>query len=337
MKKRSLVALLSIGVILLAVSAYIYVRREYLSPAQITNTIKIEPLWVAYDADHVVVEFDVTGSIQTSDGDFTDCPVGKGIVSDGSGNDITGEVDTFCRFVSVGKYSVTQSYYNDFKNKIPRTLKIQIGDQIFYSAKNNKEMSVPVVKTISLDLPTQSEADITTYPTDVAQASSGIDLTVKKAEFTPRAIKVNACMTLPDAGDWGLDAQIIVDGQSFPVDYWSIPNYRDPKTFASNKRCFELFFSKAPDFQTVDPGKISFLVRRVYLNTPDCVDTKNFGKIKDELAKYGIDPVPDAAGNYCFTSDIQNKASPEENALLNTYIQEALKNEVVGPLEITIK
>jgi hypothetical protein len=43
---------------------------------------------------------------------------------------------------------------------------------------------------------------------------------------------------------------------------------------------------------------------------PECVDASGGAKIKDELAKYNVQPVTDGTGSYCFAGGIQQIADP---------------------------
>lgn len=70
---------------------------------------------------------------------------------------------------------------------------------------------------------------------------------------------------------------------------------------------------------------------------PECVNAIDYSKIKDELNKYGINPQPDAGGNYCFASGIHHIADPNVNALLNNYIKQALSEDLIGPLDLIVK
>ncbi len=57
MKKHSLISSLATVLLVTAAitsTAYVYVRRVYTPPAQTSNNIEVDPIWVSYDADHVV-------------------------------------------------------------------------------------------------------------------------------------------------------------------------------------------------------------------------------------------------------------------------------------------
>jgi hypothetical protein len=300
--------------------------------------MKFNLVWVAYNQDHVVVEYDLEGTVTTPNGDYNDCPTSSSnAVISNNGKEIKTKTYTSCRFLSNGKYAVTQIFYGDYGKNNPKNIKIKIGNFSFFSPNENKEIFVPVIKVFTVGLPAEASQEGVFTPEGVVRGDRGVDLAVKEAVFTPRTVKIDLCLTLPDNGDWGIDGYVVMNGQPTAIDYWEIPNYKDPQTFETNSRCFSTFTSNIADFRNLNIGKISFVVDKVYRNMPDCVYADDFLKIKDELAKYGIAPTPDAAGNYCFVNDIVNNASAEDNAYLFGFIKEALKDEVLGPFEIVVK
>jgi len=98
-----------------------------------------------------------------------------------------------------------------------------------------------------------------------------------------------------------------------------------------------VIFTGIPDYKTLKKGDISFVVEKISRNMPECVDASGWAKIKDELAKYNVQPVTDGTGSYCFAGGIQQIADTNVNAHLNNYIREALKEEVEGPLVMAVK
>lgn len=335
MKKK--LTTVNVLAVLIAVTtlAAVNLNRLYISPSQQENNITAELKWISYDAEHVAIEYDINGVIQTQYGDYTDCPIGVSEVSNTTGKNIAGETYTSCRFISEGRYSVTQFFYNDFQSKTPKKVKVKIGDITFFSVQSGKEIHIPLVKTFTFDLPDQPSSKVASFPSQVVEAN-GIEMFVSKADFTPRLAKVDACVTLPDNGDWGIDAYIVMGDQVTPIDYWEIPNFRNPETLRNNKRCFRVIASNVPDFRKMKLGEISFVVNKIYRNMPDCTDAVGFEKIKDELEAYGIKIEPDPAGYYCFSGPIIDLGDAGANAHLFNYIGEALKEEIEGPLTITI-
>jgi len=313
-----------------------YINRIYISPSQQENNITAVLQWISYDAKHVAIEYDVNGIIQTQYGNYTDCPIGSSEVLNMAGESIAGETYTSCRFISEGRFSVTHFFYGDFQNKTPQKVKVKIGDITFFPIQSGKEIHIPLLKTFTFDLPKEPSPNAVSFPSQVA-AANGLEMFVSKADFTPRLAKVDACLTLPDNGDWGIDAYIAMGEQMIPIDRWEIPNFRNPETLRSNERCFTTVASNVPDFRKIKPGEISFVVNKIYRNMPDCTDAAGFEKIKDELDAYGIKIEPDQAGYYCFSGPILELGDSAANAHLFSYIQEALKEEVEGPLVITIK
>ncbi|MBL8100806.1 MAG: hypothetical protein JNK81_16610 [Anaerolineales bacterium] len=335
MKKNTFIYV--IIVLSLIVSAFAFLNRIYLSQSEQSNDITVNLQWISYDAKHVAIEYDVNGLIETSQGNYFECPVGNSVVLNSNGEDITGETFISCRFVSEGQYHVTQFFYNDFQNNVPGKVEINIGDKVFFSHESGKEVYIPVLQTINFDLPKDISNSTELFSNKIAIAESGLDMVVSQANFTPRLAKVDACITLPDNGDWGIDAYVKMSDEKFTIDYWQIPNFREPEVLQNKYRCFTTVTSSVSDFRNLQSGDISFVVNKVYRNMPDCTDKSGFEKIKGELESYGINLEPDPAGYYCFTGAIMDLGDAESNAHLFTYIREALKEEVEGPLTITIK
>lgn len=336
MKKNSL--FIGLAILAILASAFTFIQRRHLFYSDVAVNMKVELVGITYGKDLVAIEYDLEGIVTTPDGNFNNCPTGNSnAVTDKNGKEISTEIYTSCRPVSNEKYSVTQIFYGDYEKHGPKKVKINIGDFTFFSPNENKEIYVPVISSFVFDLPANASSEGVFAPKGIVQGSHGVDLAVKSAVFTPRAVKIDTCVTLPDRGDWGLDAHVVLDGQSFPIDYWEIPNYKDPKTFTTNKRCFSVFASNIPDFRNLKSDNILFVVDKIYRNMPDCVYENDFLKIKDELAKFGIAPTPDVSGNYCFVDDIVDNTNPEDNAYLFGFIKDALKDEVPGPFEIAIR
>lgn len=335
MKKYVLVY--PILILSILVSAFAFLNRIYLTQSEQSNDIAVNLQWISYTAKYVAIEYDVNGFIQTSQGKYTDCPVGNSIVLNSNGEDITGETFTSCRFITDGQYYVTQFFYNDFKNNVPEKVEINIGDKVFFSYENNKEVYVPILETAAFELPKEIASDKDLFLNEKSTAQSGLEMIITQANFTPRLVKVDACIILPDNGDWGVDAYLKMGNATFPIDYWQIPNFRQPEVLQNSYRCFTTVTSSINDFRNTNSGEISFVVNKVYKNMPDCTDASGFEKIKDELELYRIDLEPDPAGYYCFTGAIMGLGDADANAHLFNYIREALKEEVEGPLTIAIK
>lgn len=339
MKKNQKTLYIALALLLALASAFTFIQRRYLFNSNVNADFKVNWIWGSYNQEYVVIEYDLEGSLETPDGKLDECPTGDGnTVIDEKGNSLKTEVYTVCRPVSNARYSVTQIFYSAQEGSRPQKVKVNIGDLTYFSPKENKEIYVPVVQSFVFDLPANPSAEGIFTPGSRVQGARGVDMTVTRAIFTPRAAKIDICLTLPDNGDWGMDAHVVMDGQIAPIDYWEIPNFREPQTLSTNKRCYATFTSNLADFRNLRESGISFVIDNLHRNMPDCVGEKDFLKIKDELAKYGVESKPvDAAGSYCFLNDILNQASPEDNGYLVGYIKEALKDEVPGPFEIDIK
>lgn len=320
----------------ITISAFAVLNRVYLVQSE-QNNIAVNLQWISFDTKHVAIEYDVNGIIETSQGKYFECPVGNTVVLSSNGKVITGKTFTSCRFVSEGQYHVTQFFYNDFQNNVPVSVEINIGDKVFFSHENGKEVYIPILKTFDFDLPKEISTNLDLFSNEKSTAESGIDMVVSQANFTPRLAKIDACVTLPDNGDWGIDAYVKMADKEFSIDYWEIPNFRDPEVLQSNIRCFTTVTSNLEDFRNLKSGEIVFEVKKIYMNMPDCTDITGFKKIQDELERYKIYLEPDPAGYYCFTSAVMNLGDAEVNAHLFSYIKAALKEEVEGPLTITIK
>jgi hypothetical protein len=338
MKNKLLITLVVVILAVGIVAAY-GTNLTFARANNISSTIHVTLISATYSNDHVAIEYSVDGQITTPDGVVTECPVGGASILDNSGREFSGSAADFidCRPDGVNRYLVTQFFYNDYSgNKNPKHVKIKIGDVNFMSA-TGKVVHVLPLNDFSVDLPAQPDPASVAYPTETSQAASGLKMRVSRVDFSASLAKVDACITLPDNGDWVFDAYLVIGGQKMPFDYWSIPNYKTPGTLDSRERCYSIITSHIPDYRTIQKGQMSLVVEKVSRNMPECVDAAGFSKIQDELAKYGVKPQPDQGGNYCFASGIQSIADPNVNAYLNSYIRDALREEVIGPLEITLK
>ncbi len=267
------------------------------------------------------------------------CPVSKAQVFDASGNDLTGVLVTSCRVIGENTYSVIQFFYNDFQNSPPELLEISVGDVVLMPVGNGKVSQLPLIGTYKFTGQFEQASDITVRPR-LKVEQNGISLVVRRVDFTPSLIKVDACLTLPDTKDWIPNAYIIMGEKSIPVDEWFIPNFReDPKIFEGRERCYTfLTYTEVQDFRQMETGTISFGVSEVYTNIPECVDAQGLGKIRTELEKHGFQAQLDQSGYYCFMRDIASSGlSESEKASLFRYIEKTLREQVVGPLEVKIR
>lgn len=302
------------------------------------NKIEVNLKRIAYTDDHLMIEYTVNGSIETPYGFSEDCPVGDSVVLNNKGDKVSGGENDFiyCRPGKNGGYLVTQFIYYDYgveKNK-PKKVKIKIGD--FDSLINGKMIHIAPIGDYFFDVPSQPDTESVSYPSEFAEAASGLKMKIKRVDFSPSLAKVEACLTLPDTGDWAFDAFLLVDNQKFPLEYWTIPNYKKPGALDNPERCYSVVVTNIPDYKTFRKSEVSFFVEKISRNMPDCVDATDWEKIKDEVTKYGVQPVVDDTGSYCFAGGI-GELDPQANAYLNIYIREALMEEVEGPLEITVK
>jgi hypothetical protein len=338
MKTKTLLALL--GIILSAglLGAFGMDKIFLAADSQKTDVV-VELKWLAYTSDHVAIEYNVQGKIETPYGILTSCPVGGSLVLDGTGKKISGNDSdfTYCRPDGNGGYLVTQFFYSDYGKNKPDKVKITIGDVDDIDVNNSAVVHIAPVGDFSFSVPPQSDTQSVSYPSDIAQATSGLKMKINRVDFSPSLAKVDACLTLPDTGDWLLNDYMLNAGQKIPLTYWTIPNFRKPGVLDSIERCYSMVFAGIPDYKTIKKGDLSFIVEKISRNMPDCVNAAGWEKIKDELQKYGIGSLqPDITGNYCFAGAV-NSLDPVDNARLNIYIQNALKEEVDGPLVITVK
>lgn len=327
-----------IVIIGLSLIAAIGTNKIFVASDASKTKIEVDLKRIAYTDDHVMFEYTVNGSIETPYGISEDCPVGDSVVLDDKGDKVSGSESDYmyCRPDKNGGYLVTQFTYYDYgveKNK-PKKIKVKIGD--FDSLINGKMIHVAAIGDYFFDVPSQPETDSVSYPSEFAEATSGLKMKIRRVDFSPSLAKVEACLTLPDPGDWAFDAFLLVGNQKFPLEYWTIPNYKKPGVLDNPERCYSVIFTDIPDYKSFRKGEVSFLVEKISRNMPDCVNPTDWEKIKDEVTKYSVQPVVDDTGSYCFAGGI-GELDPQANAHLNTYIREVLKEEVDGPLLIPVK
>ncbi len=339
MKTKSfsfLVLIISLGLL----AAY-GTNRIFTSATTKKSDVSVNLLAISYTDDHIMVEYTVDGLIETPEGTLVECPVGEVSVLNNKSNKINGLESDFiyCRPNGNSSFLVTQFFYNDFsveENK-PQKIKIKIGD-VDSTTMNGKVVHIAPIGDYYFDLPLQTDAESTSYPEELAEAVSGLKMKIKRVDFSPSMAKVDACLTLPDTGDWVFDAYLLVGDQKFPFEYWGIPNFRKQGILDTRERCYFVIVTNIPDYKTFRKGDVSFVIEKVLRNIGECTNQEGYLKIQDELKSYGVAPIePDALGNYCFAYQVTSLADPGAIAHLNNYIHEALKEEVEGPLLITVK
>lgn len=339
MKRSKLLVLSSALLLALAVVVPVFAQARSLAKPQ-ASEVRVTLEWAAFTADHAAVNYVVEGRFETPDGYLPiTCPVSKAQISDASGNDLTGIVVTSCRPVGENKYSVAQFFYNDFRSNFPELLEVSVGDIALIPVGNGKVSHLPLVGTYSFKGQFKQASDITAYPNQTVE-QNGISLVVRRVDFTPSTIKVDACLTLPDTQDWIPDAYILMAGKRIQVDEWFIPNFReDPEVFERRERCYTfLTYTDVQDFTQMATGPVSFGMSEVYTNIPECVDTQGLEKIRAELEKHGFRPQLDQSGYYCFMRDIAaSNLSETGKASLLKYIEETLPERVSGPFEVKIR
>ena len=337
MKTKNIISLFAV-ILGLGLIAAIGTNKIFATSDTSKNKIEVNLKSIAYTGDHLTVEYTVNGSIETPYGFSEDCPVGDSVVLNNKGDKVSGgESDyIYCRPDKNGGYLVTQFTYDDYnveKNN-PKKVKIKIGD--FDSLINGKMVHIAPIGDYVFDVPSQPDSESVSYPSEFAESASGLKMKIRRVDFSPSLAKVEACLTLPDIGDWGFDAYLLVGDQKFPLEYWTIPNYKKSGVLDNPERCYSVIVTNIPDYKTFRKGEVSFLIEKISRNIPDCVNATDWEKIRDEVTKYGVQPVVYDTGDYCFAGGI-GELDPDANAHLNTYIREALKEEVEGPLIITVK
>ena len=335
-KKIPLVILIIVSITLMAAYS---VNKKISKSNSNTDEFTIELISAAYSSDVVAVEYTIEGEIDTPDGIADTCPVGKTSIISSNGSELEFSDDDYmyCRNIEGSKYLISQFIYHDFtdnENK-PNQLKISIGDIDFISETGDTIHVTPIGDYI-LELPQESTHDALPIINNFVETSNGLKMRVNRADFTKSHGKIDACITLPDNGDWVFDAYMIVDGKKIPFEYWFVNNFREAGTFDTQERCYSTIITDIPDYDAIKNGQVSFYIEKFSRNMPDCVQEGDFNKIKDELAKFDITLEPDAGGNYCFASAIQKIEDPEINAHLSQFIRETLHEEIEGPLEVTI-
>jgi len=295
MKPESYIKVIMIAVSLGILGAY-GLNKIFVPSNSVQNEITVELKSAAYTEDHVTVEYVVNGQIKTDQGIATECPVGASVVLDSSGLEFVGGSDDFvyCRPGQSDTYLVTEFFYNDYSDKQPSQVKVTVGD-VDFIADDGRVIHVPALGDFLLDLPSEADPDSVSYPTETSAVASGLEMQISRADFSGSVAKVNACLSLPDSGDWVFDAYLVVDGKQVPYDYWTIPNFREAGVLENSERCFIVIVPDVPDYREAPNAEISFVIEKIFRNMPDCTDSTGFAKIKDELEKYGISAIPDAA------------------------------------------
>jgi hypothetical protein len=132
--------------------------------------------------------------------------------------------------------------------------KIKIGD--VDANINGVFVHVAPLGEYSFDVPSQPDMQSVSYPSEIAEAVSGLKMKIKRVDFSPSLAKVDACLSLPDSGDWVFDAYLLYGDQRIPFEYWTIPNHTKPGVLDSVERCYSVIFTGIPDYKTLKKGDI---------------------------------------------------------------------------------
>jgi len=304
------------------------------------SDISIKVQCAAYDQDHAVVNYTIQGPLNVPSGYLPIwCPISKTQLVDASGNDLSGKVFTSCRPNGNDTYAVTQIFYNPaFSATPPAVLKISVGDIDLIPGGGGQGTHLPLISTYSINGHFTQTVNMTYRPeASLSQngiSQNGLTLTGKRVDLSPALIKIDACLTLPDTGDWHPYAYLRMGNQTINADEWFIPDYKsDPSVLNNINRCFSfLVYSNIQDFRSAPSGSIVFGISEIATGVPECLEGKDYNKIQDVIAKQNLavhlDPL-DPTGRLC----LNTVSNPD---LLNV-IQQYLPTHVKGPWEFTVQ
>lgn len=343
--KKSKIGILLLGCILLtliiAIPVIARTNNQYKSSDQ---DFHVSLDWAVYDDD--LFAFDLI-----IEGDFSvpvefipiSCPVSKVLVLDSVGNEITGETTTSCRLLDDNTHILTQFFYGDFTNTTPGKIEVHLGDLELSPVAFVDPGHMPLIGVYTFGGPFGQSTQISAFP-DENVKKNGLSLSVERADFTPSLVKVDACIALPDNGDWIPSTSLIMDNEIIEVDEWLIPNFREnPDVFEKSDRCYVfLAHTGVKDFRDMGVGDISFVLDKVSMNVAERLSAEDMEKVKMALTEYDLPLEPDASGYYSLASlyggetDDSGLDMNERTKLLNL-IREVLSDPRHGPLVVPIR
>ena len=306
--------------------------------------VKVTLAWAAYDADHLAFDLVIEGDFSVPV-EYTpiSCPVSQVLVLDPAGNEITGETFKSCRLVDDNTYMLTQFLYGDFTTTVPEEIEVHVGDLELSPVAYVDSGHMPLIGVYTFEGPLTQSSEISAYPEGSVE-KNGLSLVVERVDFTPSLVKVDACIGLPDNGDWIPGTSLIMNGENIEIDEWLIPDFREnPEIFEKSERCYVfLAHTAVKDFREMKEGEISFVLDKVTMNVAESLSAEDMEKVLAQLEDYDLSFEADESGNYSLASlygggeDDSGLDVYERTNLLNL-IREILSDPRLGPLVIDIR
>lgn len=344
MKKPNFFLLL-LGILLIAFVATVPVVARAKSQTEIEKPeAQVSLAWVAYDADHLAFDLIVKGDFSVPEEYLPiSCPISKVLVFDATGNEIAGTTAKSCRHLEDDTYILTQFLYSDFRGSTPERIEVYVGDMILNPVGYGEISQLPLIDVYTFKGPFEYSMQISAFPEGRVENDS-LSLAVERVDFTPSLIKVDACINLPDSGDWIPSTTLVMGGEQVQVDEWFIPNFRDDsQIFERSERCYTfLAHSAVRDFREMGEGQISFVLDKVTMNIAESIDAEDLEEIRSELEKYDLSAKIDESGSYPLYFLYGRGSNTDtldeiEQAHLFNYIREMLSDVKIGPLMIEIR
>jgi len=343
--KKSKLLLLVLGIILLTLVVAVPVIARAKNQTEIqTPEAQVSLAWAAYDADHLAFDLIIKGDFSVSEEYLPiHCPVSKVQVFDAAGNILAGTTTKSCRPLGDDTYALTQFLYSDFRENTPVQIEVYVGDIVLSPVGYGEVGHLPLIDVYNFEGPFDHSMQISAFPEGRVENDS-LSLVVERVDFTPSLVKVDACINLPDAGDWIPSASLIMGDEQVQIDEWFIPNFReDPQIFERSERCYTfLAHQGVKDFRELGEGDISFVLDEVAMNIAESIDSEDLEKIKPELEKYNLPVEIDDSGSFPLSfiygrGAVVATLDETEQAQLVNFIRETLSDVRSGPLVIDIR
>jgi|BarGraIncu01122A_1022018.scaffolds.fasta_scaffold16989_2 hypothetical protein len=173
---------------------------------------------------------------------------------------------------------------------------------------------------------------------EVAEVNN-VSVSLSNVSATATAINVEVCIQLPSTENWIPEASLIMGGQTISAEGWGLLNSKDPATYTSSNRCYQLDFMR-PEGVQIDGTPAKVTVERLFI-PPPIVPTKEqcaAAQQKLDAASKGINFTcwyPEGGGGWGY--DVLKKPQGMSDDQVAASIYEALREKVVeGPWEFAL-
>lgn len=147
-------------------------------------------------------------------------------------------------------------------------------------------------------------------------------------------VQAEVCIQLPSTENWVPEASLVAGGQTIPANGWVMLNSKDPSTYTSSNRCYQLSFAIPNEVQT-QAAPLQIEVERLFIPPPTMPTEEQCAQAQQKLdaassgIKFTCNLQPDrGAWGY----DVQQRPQGMSDEQVASLIFGALREKVVeGP------